>query len=68
MRPRTRKMEEKYKISVTTPNGVQLTYRIDNYEMLEGGLIRFIDKKYNKIKIFDSRLCEIEEIQNDSFR
>lgn len=61
-------MENKYKISVVAPNGVTLTYRVTSYETLEGGLIRFLDKKYNIYKIFDSRLCEIEEIENDSFR
>lgn len=51
---------EKYKISINAPNGAKLTYIVDNYVMLDGGLIKFIDKKYNVTKIFDSRLCEIE--------
>ena len=62
LRPRTRTMEE-YKISINAPNGARLTYRVESYEMLDGGLIRFIDKKYNVTKIFDSRLCEIEVIE-----
>ena len=34
----------------------------ENYEALDGGLIRFFDFKIRKYKIFDSRLCEIEEV------
>lgn len=58
-------MEKKYKISVVTPNNKILTYFVDSYKVLDGGLIQFIDKKFNKTKIFDSRLCEIEVFEND---
>lgn len=59
-------MENKYRISVHLNPQTTLTYRVDSYEMQDDGLIRFIDKKYNVIKIFDSRLCEIEEVlKND---
>ena len=56
---------ERYKISINAPNGVKLTYIVDNYKMLEGGLIKFFDKKFQKTKIFDSRLCEIEVFPNE---
>lgn len=55
----------KYKICVRLPDTRPLTFNVDSYETIEGGLIKFYDKKFNKIKIFDSRLCEIEVIQND---
>ena len=58
-------MTDKYKICVRLPDTRPLTYIVDNYETLEGGLIQFLDKKYNKIKIFDARLCEIEVLKND---
>lgn len=53
----------KYKITIRLPNSQVLTFNVNYYEMLEGGLIRFTDEKFNKIKIYDSRLCEIEEVQ-----
>jgi len=55
-------MENKYKISARLPNGKIFTYSVSDYEIIEGGLIRFTDKKFNVIKIFDLRLCEIEEV------
>ena len=58
-------MEDKYKISVTTPNGAKLTYFVNNYEILDGGLIRFLDFRKRTYKIFDSRLCEIEEVMRN---
>lgn len=54
-------MEIKYKIAVHIPNSKTITFFVQDYEILENGLIRFIDK-FDKIKIFDTRLCEIEEV------
>lgn len=54
-------MEKKYKISVVTPTGQKLVYRVDNYDNLGNGLIRFYDFRQRLWKIFDTRLCEIEE-------
>lgn len=50
----------KYKICIRLPDTRPLTYFVDNYETLEGGLIKFYDNRNNKFKIIDSRLCEIE--------
>lgn len=56
---------EKYKIAIHFSNNKTITFNVDDYEYIENGLIKFFDKKYNKIKIFDSRLCEIEVRENE---
>lgn len=55
-------MDKKYRISVVTPSGNKLSFQISDYEILDGNMIRFFDQKYAVYKIFDSRLCEIEEV------
>ena len=61
------RQEKKYRIFVTLPNQKQLVFSVDNFETIEGGLIRFFDEIKGKYKIFDSRLCEIEGgITNDA--
>jgi hypothetical protein len=52
-------MENKYKIIVYIPNSRPVTFITDSYK-LEKGLIKFVDK-LGKVKLFDPRLCEIEE-------
>lgn len=54
-----------YKISIHIANSRTLTYTVNDYEMLDGGLIKFYDSKFNKVKIFDARLCEIEVNQSE---
>lgn len=54
-----------YKIRVTLVTGKQLTYTVKEYEVLENGLIRFLDNFTGKYQTFDGRMCQIEEdIQN----
>lgn len=55
---------KKYKIVVYIPNSKPITFDVSEYKVLENGLIRFIDK-FNRVKIFDTRLCEIEEVEED---
>lgn len=56
-----------YKIYVHINNNTSLIFRnVKNYQTLDGGFIKFIDTKFNTVKIFDSRICEIEEVnEND---
>jgi len=54
-----------YKICIRLPDTRPLTYFVSNYETLEGGLIKFYDSRNNKFKIIDSRLCEIEVMEQD---
>lgn len=55
----------KYKIVVHINERISLTFRVTNYEVIEDGRIRFTDLKTGKIKRFDPRLCEIEEVAQD---
>lgn len=59
------KVKKFYKICVRLPDTRPLTYTVESYKLNDVGLIEFTDKKFNKIKIFDPRICEIEVIQND---
>ena len=59
-------MDTRYKIRVILSSGKQLTYSVDKYEIIDGGLIRFIDYRTSKILVFDARSCQIEEVfQNE---
>jgi hypothetical protein len=61
---RTR-MEKRYKITVNRPNQKTLTYTVDDYKVIEGTLIEFIDKKTGRVMQLDSRLLEIEVISDE---
>jgi hypothetical protein len=56
---------KKYKICVRLPDTRPLTYITSNYEILNSGVIKFLDERNNIIKIFDLRICEIEEIKEE---
>ena len=51
-----------YKIRINLVSGKQLTFTVDNYETLENGFIKFVDKYTGATKIFDGRNCQIEEV------
>lgn len=52
----------RYKIAVTIANGRQLTFTVSSYDTLPGGFIRFKDERTRRVKIYDGRSCEIEEV------
>jgi len=52
-----------YKIFVRTVNDDVLTFSVDSYEIEEGNIIKFLDKRTNKIKRFASSNYEIEEVK-----
>lgn len=54
-----------YKIIYTTIDGIKLTYHIDSYEVVNGALIRFTDKKMNEVKLLPLTNVEIRENDND---
>jgi len=62
-------MEKKYKISVKYPtNDRVLTHYVNHYKIIDGMIsFRYFDNKQIKFidKVVDSRLCEIEVLQND---
>ena len=54
---------DRLKICVNIPNGRPMTYFSTDYEILDlKGVIRFKDEKYGVWKVFDLRICEIEEV------
>lgn len=61
----------KYKIVVraiqfnpSKNNNTILTFSVPNYDVIEGGFIRFLDIKTNKYKIFHASNVEIIEVDN----
>jgi len=54
-----------YKISVRTLNGTILTFTVDNYAIVEGDFVCFLDKKTNKVLRFHSSNCQIQEVNED---
>lgn len=56
-------MKIKYKVFVKTLQGKSLTFRIEEYEIIDGDFIRFTDLHTDKIKIFHTSNCEIEEVE-----
>jgi len=62
-------MGKKYKISVKYPtNDRVLTHFANDYQINNGMIsFRYFDNKQQKFidKVVDSRLCEIEVLQND---
>lgn len=55
----------KYKITVKTTSGIILSFTTSNYEIINETQIRFLDERKNIYKIFDSRNCEIEEVEKN---
>ena len=54
-----------YKILVSFGNQT-LVFLTNDYQITEKVQIRFIDNKTNIVRIFDSRVCEIQEVfKND---
>lgn len=52
----------RYRITVLTLQGNCLTFKeVESYEILEGDIIKFFDKKSKKHKRFHSSRVEIEE-------
>ena len=51
---------KEYKISVHRPHNKTFTYTVDYYNVINGTLIEFVDRKTGVTKQFDSRLLEIE--------
>jgi hypothetical protein len=52
----------KYKIIVE--QRVPLTYIVDSYEIVESTLIKFKDRKTGEVRYFDSRICQIIEVDS----
>ena len=61
MRPRLR---PNFKIVVKTLQGNILTYSVENYAILEGNFISFLDQNTNKIKKFHCSNVEIENLED----
>ncbi len=56
-------MDKGYKIAVRLITGQIFSYTVDKYWIEEGTILCFIDKKTNKIAMFDSRNCQIEPLE-----
>lgn len=51
-----------YEIFVKTQQQRILIYKVDKYEITEGGFVKFFDKKEQKIKYYHSVWVEINEV------
>lgn len=52
----------RYRLIVKLPD-IKLNFNIDEYEILDSGYYRIFDKKTREYKIFDSRICELVEME-----
>lgn len=57
-------MRTRYKITVLTLQGHQLTFHVDRYEITDGDFVEFTDEKTGKHKKFHGSRCEIEEVSH----
>lgn len=48
-----------YKIVVRALQGDILTFNVENYTIVDGGFVSFLDRKTNQYKRFHSSNCEI---------
>lgn len=55
-------MEKRYRIAVKVLTGQTLGFTVSKYWVEEGTLLCFIDEKTNKPLRFDSRNCQITEV------
>lgn len=53
-------MKYKYRIIVKLPD-IKLNFRVMDYEVIDNGYYKFFDEKTQTYRIFDSRICEIQE-------
>lgn len=56
----------RYKIVVHLD--VKLTYYVNEIEVIEGTLIKFFDKKFGEHRLFDTRLVEIWDLQENEIK
>ena len=53
----------KYKINVTTPQNVLLSFNVDKYEIVEGNFLKLFDPLHQQYKMFPTTWCEIKELE-----
>lgn len=54
----------RYRISVLTLQGINLTFTVSKYDITMGDFVKFTDEKTGKEKKFHSSRCDIEEVSN----
>jgi len=52
-----------FKICVRTLAGAILTFSVDNYAIIDGSFVSFLDNKTGNIERFHSSNCEIRDIR-----
>ena len=52
----------KYKLFVSLPK-INVVYNIDEYEIIDNSFYKIFDNKTQTYRVFDCRICEIQEVE-----